>query len=108
MPLTTKAVNTFNVEDQKLSRIQQNLVTALNSVMASEIIDGVLVKSVDCVAGTPVNVKHGLNRTTVQVLVVNSFGAAPIAFSRASRTGNDPNYVTLTPSATGSADLWIF
>ena len=105
--LSTKAVNTLIVQDQNLQRVQNNLVAPLNQILQANVIDGVLVENVNCVANNAVNVKHGMNRTNVHVVVVNSFGGQ-ITFSRDSRLNNNPNYVTLTPSATGSVDLWIF
>lgn len=106
--LTSKAVNSLNVNDDKLNRIQQNIITPLTQVLESQVIDGVLVENITCVADAPVAIKHGMGRTNVHVVVVNCFGDNQISLRRASRTGNDPNYITVTPSASGSIDVWIF
>lgn len=106
--LSSKAIILLSPESDELTRVQDNLSRPLQEVLDAPIIDGVLIERVAVTVGTPLTVKHGLNRKNVHIVVVNSWGAAPINIWRDPIVPTNPNYATINVSASGAVDLYFF
>lgn len=105
--LLVKSVAQIQIPDVIVNRVQQNIANAVNPVLITPIIDGILVKGVNVSATAATPVKHGLGRTQVSQIVVNS-SPGFIQVRQDPTAPSSQNYVTLLASSTGVIDLWIF
>jgi hypothetical protein len=103
--MALKRLVTFNANHDKINRLMDNLNYCLNPIVASEIIDGVLVKEVSLNTGTN-SVAHQLGRKPNGWIIVrkNNFGDV-----YENSVNNTPNQnIILVSSANLKCDFWFF
>lgn len=92
-----------------LNRIQSAIRDALAVIKAMPFANGNLVQAVAFSSGTAKSVQHGLGRAYVGYMVINVQGAGATFHATAP---TDPRLsttqITLTASATCTADVWIY
>jgi len=98
-----KHVQTINVNDYELNRVQDNLVEVVNTIADKPIVDGVLIKRVILAAGSDNLVIHGLSRTPSLVLV-----GTPNTNAVVWQTGVvTDSYVVIRTSADCTVNMWV-
>lgn len=110
--LTQKSLAQFNVSDEQLSRSLDNVASALNPVLATPLLDGVLVGPLTVPASLVLTVPHGLGRPALGFLVVRASApyGIPYATPGASAQPSPNGAVVLTFSSGVGAALtfWVF
>lgn len=79
--LGLKQINQINVDDDKLSRIQQNIADALNPVLETPTLDCVLVTGLTIPAGGKLVVPHRMGRAALGVYVVLASAAVALPYA---------------------------
>lgn len=107
--LTAKSVRRLRPDDYALSTVQDALAVPLESALAQPILDGNHFQTQAVVANTAFSINHLLGRTYKGVIVTRVVGANQVLLRDSTPTTTDKTKtITLTPSATGTVDLWIF
>ncbi len=68
--LNQKSVTSLNLKDDTITRMQTNILDALNPLLQTPILDGVLVQGLTIPASGKLVVSHGLGRRALGVLIV--------------------------------------
>lgn len=97
-----KEVPTVQIADEKVNRMQGNVVQALNQVLKVPFMDGILLSGQSLAAGAN-TVNHRLQRNIQGYLILKQNAAATIFGSNYGRST-----FTLTASAAVTVDLWVF
>lgn len=110
--LTQKSVAQFNVEDEQLSRSLNNVASALNPVLETPLLDGVLVGPLVVPASLRLVVSHGLGRPARGFLVANATAAYGVPYATpgvaAQPSPNGAIVLTFPSGAGASITLWVF
>lgn len=110
--LSQKSLAQFNVDDEQLSRSLDNVASALNPVLETPLLDGVLVGPLVVPASLLLTVPHGLGRPARGFFVANATAAygVPFAVPGAAAQPSPNGAIVLTfPSGAGaSLTFWVF
>jgi len=94
-------------KDNTVSQVQNNVEEALNPIIDSPIINGVLVKDVCLTALQPTLVKHKLGRDSLGYIIVRKRSDSRIWDVQDFHI-NKKTTIALTCSHDVKVDLWIF
>lgn len=94
-------------EDKQLDNLQTNIEEALNPIINSPIVDGVLVKKVCLDPLQPTVIQHKLGRAPLGWIVVRKRNDSRIWDIQDANT-NPKRSLALTCSHACTVDLWIF
>lgn len=100
--MALKPFTTLNFPDQQLNRLQDNVAVTFQQILASDIVDGVLLENVAITGGTPLSVNHGLGRVPVMCIPVLQNANTPIWQTSLSATT-----VVLNSAANVTVNLWV-
>lgn len=108
--LTTKTFVSVSHEDDDISRIQDNISNALDPVLETEILDGVLLPNQTIPGGGKLVAAHGLGRPAQGYMVVFASAAvsAPYAPPALQTTPNGAVVLQFDSGAGATISLWIF
>lgn len=108
--LTKKTTPTINVQDDKLSRIQDNITHTLDPVLQTEIIDGVLLVNLVIPASGFLVVPHGLGRRARGYIVVaaNAAYSPPYAPVASQTSPNNAVMLQFSTGAGATISIWVF
>lgn len=108
--LSKKAISQLNIDDDKLSRVQSNIVTALDPVLATPILDGNLVQNLTIPVGGKLLVPHQLGRPAVGAFVVMADApvSVPYAVSGEQFATSGGIVLTFDTGAGAMVSLWVF
>ena len=104
---SVKAFKTTGFKDKETNKLQQNVENALEPIINSNIIDGVLLKNVCLSAGIANQVRHRLDREPLGWIVVRKREDSRI-WDIQDFNINQKKFLTLTCSHDSNIDLWIF
>lgn len=97
-----KEVPSVQIPDEKINRMQGNILQAVNQLVKVPFSEGLLLKNQTLQSGAN-TVNHRLQREIQGYLILKQNAAATIFGGNYGRTS-----VTLTASATVTVDLWVF
>lgn len=106
---TVRALSTRieRFSDRALDALQRNLIDLFLPAATLPIGEGNLIKAVSFPSGTPVVVKHYLERAYLGAIVL--VPSAPARFSKVTQAVNlDASQVTLQADAACTADVYVF
>lgn len=108
--LSQKNLSQLNVDDDKLNRIQTNVATVLDPVLATPIIDGVLVQNLTIPASGVLVVPHNLGRKALGIMVVMASAAVSMPYALPANQGTPTGGIVLTFSSGAGAlvNIWVF
>ncbi len=92
----------LNVEDADLNKVQENIEYALGPVLASAIIDGVQIQSIELTT-TPQPISHKLGRRPRGWVIVDQDADA-----RVWSTARDKNVLILQASSPCTISVWVY
>jgi len=102
-----KKIPTRSKEEKKLDQVQTNIEEALNPVINSAIVDGVLIKNV-CLEALKANlVQHKLGREPLGWIVVRKRQDSRI-WDIQDANVNKKRSIAITCSHSVTVDLWVF
>lgn len=100
-----KAFKTLQMDDDKLSRFQDNVEEAIRPVIQKQIIDGVLLQDVSLTSGQDNNVSHKLGRIPIGYIPVKKSAQSTIW----DETSTAPSsLLNLHCSTSCVVSLWVF
>ena len=102
-----KKFKKIEIEDQILSRVQDNIEQAIGALPSTEILQGRLVKSVSLLSASTVKVAHKLGRPVIGWIVVRQRGNAAIWDVQDSNPSPSLT-LDLNCSSNVTVDLWVF
>lgn len=102
-----KKFKKLEIEDQVLSRMQDNVDQAISQLPSTEILQGRLVKGVSLQSASTVKVSHKLNRPPLGWIVVRQRASA-IIWDAQDSNSNPSLTLDLNCSADVTVDLWVF
>ena len=97
----------IEIEDEVLSRMQDNVEQAISQLPTTDVIQGRLVKNVALLSASTVKVSHKLGRPVIGWIVVRQRASAIIWDSQDSNA-NPSLTLDLNCSANVIVDLWVF
>lgn len=108
--LTQKSMSELNLDDQVLQRFQVNVQNAVNPVLQTEILDGVLVTGITIRANNKALVPHGLGRPSRGVLLVaaNAPTSLPYQVPADQTSPNGAVLLSFTSGAGATISCWVF
>lgn len=108
--LSQKSLNQINVVDNTLSRIQNNTANALNPVLLTPIIDGVLAQRLTIPANGKLTVSHGLGRVALGAIVVLASAAVstPTTLVADQTAPLGAIVLTFSSGAGATVNVWVF
>ena len=108
--LPIKTFQTINAAEQNLQFIQRNVQNALNPVLGTAILDGVLVQNMKIPSSGQLNVGHNLGRAPQGYFVVSSTGAysPPYSVTSEQLTPNTQLVLHFTTGAGSVVSIWVF
>ena len=108
--LTTKKLTTLQPKDDDSARLQNNISAALNPLLQTPILDGVLLTNLTIPASGKLVAAHGLGRTALGYMVVFSSAAVPAPYALPADQTSPANAIMLTFSSGAGAkiNLWCF
>lgn len=104
--MRAKSYKVIETESEELSRVQTYVAQAIESLAASAILDGILIKNVQLASGTN-SVQHKLNRALRGYLIIRKRSNVDIWDSQDSNS-NPSKTLNLEASATVNVDLYVF
>ena len=108
MTLAFKSFNTISTKDDDLALVQRNVEDALNPVLISKMVDGNLLVGVSVTGNVPTILGHRLGRPVTGLLVVKARGPNHVMLKLNAATLQPTINCSVTPSATGVIDVWVF
>lgn len=104
--MTLKKVRTFNLKNQDLSRMQDNLSFAIDTINKVDLLDGILLESVVLTSGSN-TVNHTLGRNLKGWYPVRVRAQAYFWDTQDSNTTPQLTLILHT-TANVTVDLWVF
>ncbi len=102
-----KRFKKIEIADQILSRMQDNVDSAISQLSVTEILQGRLVKDVELASATTTKISHKLGRAPLGWIIVRQRASAIIWDTQ--DTNSNPNLtLNLNCSANVIVDLWVF
>ena len=98
-----KSLKKIASDDRAVNQLQENMEQAINPVLKSQIIDGIIIKDVEVLTGTPKTINHLLGRAITGYAVIKRNASSQIWDS-----ANDKRTLTLNSSANVTINLWVF
>jgi hypothetical protein len=102
-----KKFKKIEIEDQVLSRLQDNVEQAIGLLPSTEILQGRLVKSVALLSASTVKVPHKLGRPVIGWIIVRKRGNATVWDAQDSNPSPSLT-LDLNCSSNVTVDLWVF
>lgn len=102
-----KKFKKIEIEDEVLSRMQDNVEQAISLLPSTDIIQGRLIKSVSLLSASTVKVSHKLGRPPLGWIIVRQRASAIIWDSQDSNA-NPSLTLDLNCSANVTVDLYVF
>lgn len=108
--LTTKNFVSIAHEDDDISRIQNNISNAVDPVLNTEIVDGILLTDLTIPASLKLVAPHGLGRPAQGYMVVYATAAVPAPYAVPADQTTPSGAVVLSFSSGAGAkiSLWVF
>ncbi len=108
--LIRKNVSQVGVEDEEIARVQTNITEAVDAVMATPILDGLLVQRVVIPTSGKLTVSHKLGRAAAGVMVVMASAAVSVPYALAAdqTAPNGAIVLTFSTGAGATISLWVF
>jgi len=97
-------MRTIQLSDDALNRVQDNVKTAINPLLALPLSDGILLEDIDLVAGQDNEISHKLSRKYRLWFTVRKFQNADVWEDTSS---NDTLFINLKCSANCKVSLWV-
>jgi len=97
--------------DFPMSRVfnnaQDHIESVINPILASAIIDGVILEDIDLVSGSFTSIEHKLGRKPRGYLVIRK-SAAQTVYEEAGDYDNRKLFMKLRASGSVTVNLWVF
>jgi len=97
--------------DFPMSRVfnnaQDHVESVINPILASAIIDGVILEDIDLVSGSFTSIEHKLGRKPRGYLVIRK-SAAQTVYEEAGDYDNRKLFMKLRASGSVTVNLWVF
>ena len=97
--------------DFPMSRVfnnaQDHIESVINPILASAIIDGVILEDIDLVSGSFTDIEHKLGRKPRGYLVIRK-SAAQTVYEEAGDYDNRKLFMKLRASGSVTVNLWVF
>lgn len=108
--LTQTSLNIFNLEDDKINRAFQAVITAVDPVLKTPVLNGVLVSALVIPPSGDLVVSHGLGRPARGYMIVYANGATSVPYVTATKQYNANNALVLTfgTGAGVTVSIWVF
>lgn len=108
--LTTKNFVSVSTQDDDVDRMQVNISNAVDPVLNTEILDGVLLTGLTIPASLKLVAAHGLGRPADGYAVVASSAAVslPYAVAAEQTTPNGAVVLSFSSGAGAVISLWVF
>lgn len=91
-----------------LRHVHDRIWTNFRFLKSQLILEGVRITGVPTTAGVPIALAHKLGRVPVGYWVTRSVGATAIRVTELASTPPTTTTITLTPSAAGTVDLYVY
>ena len=101
-----KAIPRVQTDDRQINQLQQNFISAINQLMDTSILSGVLLTNVALVSGDN-SVNHKLGKTLTGWIVVRKRAAADI-YDKQGTNATPTQTLALNTSADVMVDLYVF
>jgi len=105
--MTLRKTKTVNFTDDKINRMQDNIITNLDQLRNLEILDGILLEGLALTSGDN-NINHGLGRSIRGWIVVRVRASATFYDKQDSTSSDTSRILVLNASAPVTIDLWVF
>lgn len=102
-----KAFKKIGIDDEFVSKFQENVGAVFEEIGNKEILRGVLIKNISLVSGTPTEVPHLLGRELVGYLVIRKRSQSDVWDSQDANKLKNKTLI-LNCSANVVIDLWCF
>ena len=86
---------------------QDHIESVINPILASAIIDGVILEDIDLVSGSFTSIEHKLGRKPRGYLVIRK-SAAQTVYEEAGDYDNRKLFMKLRASGSVTVNLWVF
>ena len=86
---------------------QDHIESVINPILASAIIDGVILEDIDLVSGSFTSIEHKLGRKPRGYLVIRK-SAAQTVYEDAGDYDNRKLFIKLRASGSVTVNLWVF
>jgi hypothetical protein len=108
--LTQQSFSEINVDDDELSRVQRNVSTAVNPVLATPIINGVLIENQVIPSTGKLVLAHRMGRVPLGFIVVRASAEVSYPYALAAEQYAPTSVIVLTFStgAGASVSVWVF
>lgn len=108
--LNQKSMSDLNFDDQVMQRAYVNIQNAVNPVLQTEILDGILVTGVVIRSTNKALVPHGLGRAARGVLIVGASAPVPLPYMLPADQTSPSGAVMLSFSSGAGATIscWVF
>ena len=100
-------LSVFNSDNFDVNKVQANFKKTIESILASGIIDGLLISDVSLSSGSYSLVAHKLGRPVRGYIAVKKSASAVVFDDETGNTQKDL-FVKLTASANVTVTLWVF
>jgi len=102
-----KKTRTINTKDLDLSKVQDNLTYAIDTIGSKEIIDGIVLKNINLLSSGPNVINHKLGRGLVGWYIIRKRANSDIWDSQDT---NPTQAISLILNCTNNVtvDIWVF
>lgn len=102
-----KRFKKIEIDDEVLSRMQDNVDAAIAQLSVTEVLQGRLVKSISLLSASTVKISHKLGRAPIGWFIVRQRANAVVWDLQ--DTNSNPNLtLNLNCSADCTIDIWVF
>jgi hypothetical protein len=102
-----KRFKKIEIADQIMSRMQDNVDSAISQLSVTEILQGQLVKNISLASSSTTKISHKLGRAPIGWIIVRQRASSIIWDTQ--DTNSNPNLtLNLNCSANVVIDLWVF